>query len=260
MLDLQFGLPIQVRDAALKLVKEAPTSERSRIYQAENQKKLLDSENPGEVAKEYGRTESAARELLKKLARSKPYARKPEATTQGAEKTATSGKKQIAGTQRSAGASRPTVSDLIPPADQSITSLFLLGVEEDLPEYAIRQHFSKYGPIKSLVCSHRARCAFVNFKTRKAAEEAATACAGDVLIQGCPLRVQWGKPRQLGGHGTEKVNAAMANAAVRQGQAEKAAAMAAQEQEAAADQSTLEPALPPGQSRPVYQSMLDEED
>ncbi|ORY87656.1 hypothetical protein BCR37DRAFT_332567, partial [Protomyces lactucae-debilis] len=193
MLDLQFGLPIQVRDAALKLVKQGPTTAVNREYHAQNEKALLSEENAGEVSKDYGKAESAARELLKKLARSEPYARKP---TQAIESSASKSSKTDKSAQRSAGMSRPTVSDLLPPADRSITSLFLLGVEEDLPEYAIRQHFGKYGAIKSLVCSHRARCAFVNFTTRESAEAAALACAGDVLIKGCPLRVQWGKPRQ----------------------------------------------------------------
>jgi pre-mRNA-splicing factor RBM22/SLT11 len=79
-------------------------------------------------------------------------------------------------------------------------SLFITGVEDDLPEYAIKEFFAPYGQIRSIVCVHKARSAFVNFATREAAEKAVReACGnGDIVIKSCPLRVQWSKPRALG--------------------------------------------------------------
>jgi len=41
-------------------------------------------------------------------------------------------------------------------------------------------------------------CAFINYATREAAEAAAEALQGRAVIAGCPLRVQWGKPRPIG--------------------------------------------------------------
>jgi pre-mRNA-splicing factor RBM22/SLT11 len=71
-------------------------------------------------------------------------------------------------------------------------------VEDDLPEFKIRDFFSSYGKIRSLVCSHMSHCAFVNYATREGAEAAAEALQGRAVIAGCPLRVQWGRPRPIG--------------------------------------------------------------
>jgi len=71
-------------------------------------------------------------------------------------------------------------------------------VEDDLAEHHIRTFFSAFGQIKSIVCVHRSRCAFVNFGSRAGAEAAAESCQGKAVIGGCPLRIQWGKPRPLG--------------------------------------------------------------
>jgi pre-mRNA-splicing factor RBM22/SLT11 len=71
------------------------------------------------------------------------------------------------------------------------------GVEDDLPEHAIRSFFTPFGQLRSIVCSHRAHCAFINYATREGAEAAAAKCQGKAVIQGCPLRVKWGKPKPL---------------------------------------------------------------
>ena len=92
----------------------------------------------------------------------------------------------------------PGPQDILPPADQSITSLFVTGVEDDLPEFKIRDFFSPYGKIRSLVCSHMSHCAFINYASREGAEAAAQALQGRAVIAGCPLRVQWGRPRPIG--------------------------------------------------------------
>jgi pre-mRNA-splicing factor RBM22/SLT11 len=87
--------------------------------------------------------------------------------------------------------------DILPPADQNITSLFVTGVEDDLPENDLRVHFAQYGALRSVVCSHRSHCAFMNYMDRAGAEAAAAACQGRAVVKGVPLRVQWGKPRTL---------------------------------------------------------------
>ena len=91
----------------------------------------------------------------------------------------------------------PQPADWLPPADPNITSLFVTGVEDDLPEHAIRTFFTPFGQIRSIVCSHRSHCAFINYATREGAEAAAAQCQGKAVIQGCPLRVKWGKPKPL---------------------------------------------------------------
>jgi pre-mRNA-splicing factor RBM22/SLT11 len=76
--------------------------------------------------------------------------------------------------------------------------LFVTGVEDDLSEFKIRDSFSPYGKIRSLVCSHMSHCAFINYASREGAEAAAQALQGRAVIAGCPLRVQWGRPRPIG--------------------------------------------------------------
>src|SRR5204862_6892167 len=71
MLDLSFGLPITVRDAALKMVAPGPQSGINREYYAQNHEKELE-EGRGAV-EEYEKTDEKARELLRRLANSEPY-------------------------------------------------------------------------------------------------------------------------------------------------------------------------------------------
>ncbi|KAF3082429.1 Pre-mRNA-splicing factor slt11 [Orbilia oligospora] len=212
MLDLSFGLPIVVRDAALKLVAQGPSSEINKQYYAQNtENKLIE----GQIPEEYEKTDSAARDLLKRLATSEPYYKRPRRNRDdggiankvgpGPVRTRGSGGERGRGGHKgpirnfpSAAQLPPGPQDIEPPADRSITSLFLLGVEDDLAEHAIRTFFSAFGQIRSIVCVHHSRCAFVNFHTRAGAEAAAESCQGKAIIAGCPLRIMWGKPRPLG--------------------------------------------------------------
>ena len=223
MLDLSFGLPITVRDAALKMVAPGPTSSINREYYAQEHERELE-EGRGAV-EEYEKTDERARDLLRRLANSEPYYKKQrrlEASGEGEQQK--SEQRQIGygpgpirtsdsrrgsasrGGKSSARAGRPfpgttqlppQPKDILPPADPNITSLFVTGVEDDLPEHAIRTFFTPFGTIRSIICSHRAHCAFINYATREGAEKAAEACQGKAVIQGCPLRVQWGKPKPL---------------------------------------------------------------
>ncbi|KAK2624108.1 hypothetical protein QTJ16_006742 [Diplocarpon rosae] len=227
MLDLSFGLPIVVRDAALKMVAPGPQSAVNREYYAQEHEKEIEEGRGGVEA--YEKTDEKARELLRRLANSEPYFKKQRriapADGEGAEGSAAlttngpgpirtkdsrvgvSSRGAARGGRGSARGGRafpsvaqlpPTEQDILPPADHSITSLFVTGVEDDLPEHKIRDFFSPYGKIRSLVCSHMSHCAFVNYSTREGAEAAAEALQGRAVIAGCPLRVQWGRPRPIG--------------------------------------------------------------
>ena len=230
MLDLSFGLPIVVRDAALKMVAPGPESSINREYYAQEHEKEIE-EGRGDV-EAYEKTDEKARELLRRLANSEPYYKKQRRleSGEGVERGQKAlpapgsggGGGHISGPIRTRGApgarggarggrgsgrggkAFPSVAqlppgpqDILPPADPNITSLFITGVEDDLPEHEIRTHFAQYGTLRSVVCSHRAHCAFLNYTTRQGAETAAEACQGKAVIKGCPLRVQWGKPKPL---------------------------------------------------------------
>lgn len=239
MLDLSFGLPIVVRDAALKMVAPGPQSTINREYYAQEHEKEIE-EGRGAV-EEYEKTDEKARELLRRLATSEPYYRKPRRleappaedeneaqpstessvthsrygngpgpirTSESRRGTALPGRGwgNMRGGRGGRGGGRPfpstaqlppTEEDILPPVDPNITSLFVTGVEDDLPEHTLRGFFSQFGQLRSLICSHRSHCAFVNFATREGAEIAAKQCQGKAVIQGCPLRIRWGKPKPL---------------------------------------------------------------
>lgn len=203
--------------------------------------------------------DSAARELLKKLARSEPYYKKQFHMTKISEPSDISDdSKDPSASALGGNITIITSNQLVPPQDKKITSLFIMGIEDDLPEHAIRAYFEKFGPIKSLVCSHRARCAFVNFSNRTAAETAARACRnGDILINGCPLKVQWGKPRPLGGYNQEQQNAKMSRFVINQSQL--ATQSSGKERGVISEMKKPEDTvleLPPGQDGNItYQSM-----
>ncbi|KAI0808739.1 hypothetical protein GGR55DRAFT_182856 [Xylaria sp. FL0064] len=227
MLDLQFGLPIQLRDAALKMVAPGPSSEVNREYYAQNNEKALEE---GKGLEEYERADEKGRELLRRLATSKPYFRKGRAIEDSGTPSSTTGsapggnvavgagvggpgpiRTRDSRAAAAAAAARPGrrpfpsasqlppgPKDYLPPDDKSIMSLFVTGIEDDLPEYKIRDFFKEHGKIKSLICSHMSHCAFINYETREGAERAADACKGRAVIAGCPLRVRWSQPKPIG--------------------------------------------------------------
>ncbi|KJZ74324.1 Pre-mRNA-splicing factor slt-11 [Hirsutella minnesotensis 3608] len=248
MLDLSFGLPIAIRDAALKMVAPGPRSDINREYFAQNNEKLI--EEGGAGTEEYEKTDDKARELLRRLATSKPYFRKgrtvdeSEASggsavggdavvgagmggpgpirTRDTRAAAAMGARTKGGKGRPAFPSTaqlpPSPRDWLPPDDRNIMSLFVTGIEDDLPEYKLREFFKVHGKIKSLVCSHMSHCAFVNYETREAAEKAAAACQGRAVIAGCPLRIRWGQPKAIGTMDKEQRSQMLRDARLSRGQ------------------------------------------
>jgi pre-mRNA-splicing factor RBM22/SLT11 len=290
MLDLQFGLPTVIRDAALKMAS-GPNSDINKQYHAQQNEKLLEEQG---VSEEFNKTNEKAHDLLRRLAASEPYYKKQrrleleaegegEASAAGAQKAlppAGTGPvrprdSKLAGAVAARGSSRGgrggargglrgsipiRPEDIAPPADRNITSLFVTGVEDDLPEHEIRTFFSKYGTLRSLICSHRAHSAFVNYATRQGAEAAAESCQGRAVVKGVPLRVQWGKPKPLDSIDREqRIENAKAGRAVSgfsartlQGQMGKKAIEAAPVEE---DFDSLVSTKPPGEEDVEYAAL-----
>jgi pre-mRNA-splicing factor RBM22/SLT11 len=225
IMDLQYGLPIVIRDKALELVAPGPQSEINREYFAQNNERAIEEGRAG--VEEYEKSDEKARELLRRLAQSKPYFRKGREVDQegnavvGGSGTSTGGNPAVgaglggvgpirtrdsraaAAAGAKAGPRRgpvppPGPKDWLPPADRNIMSLFVTGIEDDLPEYKIRDFFKVFGKIKSLVVSHMTHAAFVNYETREGAEKAAAECRGRAVIAGCPLRIRWSVPKAIG--------------------------------------------------------------
>jgi pre-mRNA-splicing factor RBM22/SLT11 len=229
MLDLSFGLPIVVRDAALKMVAPGPQSDINKQYYAQEHEKEIE-EGRGAI-EAYSKTDEKARDLLRRLAASEPYHKKQRRMDAEAEESGLPAQKALppagtgpirsrdsktAGALAARGGSRggrgavkggrgfPSTAqlpvrpeDILPPSDTNITSLLVTGVEDDLPEHELRTFFSKFGTLRSVVCSHRSHAAYMNYLSREGAETAAEACQGKAVVKGVPLRVVWGKPKPL---------------------------------------------------------------
>ena len=231
MLDLSFGLPIVVRDAALKMVAPGPESSINREYYAQENEREIEEGRGG--VEEYEKTDEKARDLLRRLANSEPYykrqrrleANEENQKAEGGAGPEDGGQRRIAAapgpirthdSKGGRGGARggrgfpgtaqlpPQPQDILPPRDKNITSLMVTGVEDDLPEHAIRTFFSPFGVLRSLVCSHRSHAAFLNYATREGAEAAAEHCQGRAVIVGCPLRVNWARPKALDHLDTEE--------------------------------------------------------
>lgn len=224
MLDLTYGLPLYIRDAALKMVAGGgsatnTTSNASNAIIQQYIARNFEYEHDGsaddlaDVERERLMEESeAARNLLTQLATAMPYYKRqlPNNTLtpaqqrqkQEQQQQATSATTKALALSVSKIASKlPLNGTNIPPKDETITSLFVMGVEDDLPEYVLRDYFARHGKIASLVCVHRARCAFVTFADRRGAEAAARSVptpGGKLVLNGCKLRIAWSKPRPLG--------------------------------------------------------------
>lgn len=84
---------------------------------------------------------------------------------------------------------------LEPPADKSIITLWLGNVEPDMSEADIRAVIYPYGQIASFHLLRTARCAFVEYVDREAAEGAAAQLYNALTVNGRSLSVNWAKPK-----------------------------------------------------------------
>ncbi|KAG9008563.1 Pre-mRNA-splicing factor slt11 [Tulasnella sp. JGI-2019a] len=226
LLDLVYGLPVQVRDTALAVKSKAPSSDINREYYAQNMegqlegsKSLLDASGSG----------SAGKEMLKQLARTDPYYKRNRPhvctffTKEGGCKRGTEcpyrhevpevnslSNQNIR--DRYYGRNDPVARKILsghaasqglqPPEDTNITSLFLSSLPDSATEQSLRATLVTSLPnlqpkvFRSIVHVAKSRCAFVNFTDRSSAERAAEAWASGVDIDGTTVAVKWGRSRQ----------------------------------------------------------------
>ena len=83
-----------------------------------------------------------------------------------------------------------------PPEDRSITTLFVGGVGEDVSEEDIKTALSGAGELKSVKKLATRKCAFATFRHRSSAEQAMTLHAGGLRIHDHNLTLLWGKPKK----------------------------------------------------------------
>lgn len=216
LLDLDYNLPVQVRDKALGIEEEnLPDSIAGKEFA------LNRMEEQGQLERaQFGG--SGPNELLNKLQRSEPYYKRNKAKIcsffvkgeckRGAEcpyrhEMPTTGPLSEQNIRdRYYGTNDPVAQKMLkkasekktitPPEDKSITTLFVGGVGETVSEEDLRGVFYAYGELKSVKCIASRNCAFVTFVTRQAAEAAIQKTAVDLTIKGEKLKVLWGQPKK----------------------------------------------------------------
>ncbi|CAE7117704.1 unnamed protein product, partial [Rhizoctonia solani] len=224
LLDLEYGLPVQVRDTALGRKNEAPSSEINREYYAQNMDGKLDA---NQSLLDSSRASSAAKDMLKSLARTDPYYKRNRAhlcsffakgeCNRGNEcpyRHELPQENELSHQNikdRFYGRNDPVAKKILsvqavkqglePPQDKSITSLFISSLPANATEASVRTALLNSIPfipptaVKSVVHVEKSRCAFINFKERQDAERAAEAWAGGVEVDGTKANVKWGRSR-----------------------------------------------------------------
>lgn len=220
LLDLQYGLPAQVRDTATPSTDMIPQSDVNREYFADQAERKLAS---GEIS--WGK--AAPSHMLSQLARTTPYYKRnaPHVCSffvkgtcnRGAEcpyrhemppdKDSALAKQNIK--DRYYGTNDPVAAKMMgqfnekalkPPADQEIKTLWVGGVTPAITEQDIRDVFYSFGELQSVNMMVASQCAFVTYTDRAAAETAAEKLFGTLTVKGSRLRLSWGN-RQLPGAG-----------------------------------------------------------
>ncbi|XP_065332585.1 pre-mRNA-splicing factor RBM22 [Cloeon dipterum] len=228
LLDLEYGLPIQVRDQALRIKDDLPKSDVNKEYYIQN----IDAEvaKGGDVSLPAGSVGKAAAhsDLLMKLARTSPYYKRNrphicsfwvkgeckrgeecpyrhEKPTDPDDPLSDQNIKD-----RYYGVNDPVAEKLLkraeampklePPEDRSITTLYVGNLSEKVTEIELRDNFYQYGEIRNVTLVPRQQCAFVQYTTRSAAEVAAERTFNKLILQGRRVTIKWGRSqaRQTG--------------------------------------------------------------
>lgn len=216
LLDLEYGLPTQVRDSALKIQDEIPQSDVNKEYfvqNVDNQLGLNEGQMPG------GGKSSAASDVLAKLARTTPYYKRnlphicsfwvkgeckrgeecPYRHDKPNEPDDPLSEQNIR--DRYYGVNDPVADKLMKraaslpvletPSDRTITTLYVGNVGEHLTEVDIRDNFYQYGEIRQVSLVPKQQCAFVQFTKRSAAELASEKTFNKLVLGGKKLSIRW---------------------------------------------------------------------
>jgi len=217
VLDLEFGLPVQVRDSALEEHErmKIPTSDTNREY-------MIEQYESGDVGLAgtlpYGKTTPSG--LLNRLARRTPYYKRnlPHLCSFFARGACTRGslcpyrhEMPITGElanqnikDRYFGQNDPVAKKLMKraeatqpkldiPEDKTITTLWVGGLDIKIIESDISAKFSPFGVVSSITMLPEKGCAFVTFLHRSGAEEAATSLLNNLVVKGKNLKLAWGR-------------------------------------------------------------------
>lgn len=81
----------------------------------------------------------------------------------------------------------------VPPEDKTNTTLYIGGITDKIAEKDLRISLGSYGKLKSVKAVYKYGCAFVTFASREGAELAMQALHERFFLKNTPLKVLWGK-------------------------------------------------------------------
>ncbi|KAK7506347.1 hypothetical protein BaRGS_00002459 [Batillaria attramentaria] len=221
LLDLEYGLPVQVRDQALKVQDSMPKSDVNKEYYTQNmEREIANSDGISPVGALAGKAQAPS-DMLLKLARTTPYYKRNrphicsfwvkgeckrgeecpyrhEKPTDPDDPLADQNIKD-----RFYGINDPVAEKLLnrynsmpklePPEDKTVTTLYVGNLGDKVGEKELRDHFYQFGEIRSVNIVSKQQCAFVQFTTRGAAETAAEKSFNKLIINGRRLNIKWGR-------------------------------------------------------------------
>jgi pre-mRNA-splicing factor RBM22/SLT11 len=221
VLDLNYGLPVQVRDTVLERPggpNDLPISHVNREYFAQQAEKTLATmDGPA-----YGKI---SHETIVKLNRMGPYYARNRARvcsffvkgecTRGKEcpfrhEMPDLGPLSKQNTKdRFYGVNDPVAHKLLtrldvanekqgltPPDDPDIRTLYIGGLAPATDETKLRSIFYQYGEIESIYLMPRASCAFITYALRAGAEKASSSLGGFVECDERRVKISWAKGRK----------------------------------------------------------------
>jgi len=222
LLDLEFALPVQVRDITLPgLPGSMPLSDVGKEYQAEMMERQLAN---GTIT--YGRSEM--KHQLQKIARNTPYYKRnqahvcsfflkgecnrgelcpyrhelPDTANSDPELANQNIKDRYHGVNDPVAKkilTRMNAHKITPPVDLEVKTLYIGNVQENITEQDLRDKLYSFGEIKEVRMVTKSLCAFVTYSTRESAEKAAENLFNNFVVNDITLRISWAKPQTFDG-------------------------------------------------------------
>merc|ERR1712048_185840 len=220
--DLEYGLPVAVRDHALQLKDDIPTGDFNKEHFHENLSKEMALQGD-----DLRGAHSAPNQFLERLSagRRGPYSKRnlPHICSFWVKGECRRGEEcpyrhekpsdpddplaQQNRRDRYFGTNDPVADKLwariekMPdrlkaPADMTITTLFVKNVTSNVTDKDLNAYFYQFGQIHSISIVEKKNIAFVQFVNRQDAERAMTEIHGhDIMVAGQNLEVRWGRNR-----------------------------------------------------------------